>query len=148
MAITRRPLLLVIGAVALLPSWAAAQQSVITGRVTSDAGVPLTYADVRIPELSLGALTRENGTYSIVVPGARVGGQRVTIIARVLGYKPQSVQITISAGTVTQDFSLTANPLQLGEIVVTGAGTVSEAEKRSEERRVGKECRSRWSPYH
>ena len=23
-----------------------------------------------------------------------------------------------------------------------------ENEKRSEERRVGKECRSRWSPYH
>ena len=27
-------------------------------------------------------------------------------------------------------------------------GTVSEEIKRSEERRVGKECRSRWSPYH
>ena len=25
---------------------------------------------------------------------------------------------------------------------------VIEAEDRSEERRVGKECRSRWSPYH
>src|SRR3712207_7945343 len=25
---------------------------------------------------------------------------------------------------------------------------VAEALKRSEERRVGKECRSRWSPYH
>ena len=25
---------------------------------------------------------------------------------------------------------------------------VSEWEERSEERRVGKECRSRWSPYH
>src|SRR3712207_9053755 len=24
----------------------------------------------------------------------------------------------------------------------------TEAKKRSEERRVGKECRSRWSPYH
>src|SRR5260370_3069807 len=24
----------------------------------------------------------------------------------------------------------------------------TESEKRSEERRVGKECRSRWSPYH
>ena len=24
----------------------------------------------------------------------------------------------------------------------------SEQEQRSEERRVGKECRSRWSPYH
>ena len=25
---------------------------------------------------------------------------------------------------------------------------IGEAVKRSEERRVGKECRSRWSPYH
>ena len=25
---------------------------------------------------------------------------------------------------------------------------IAELEKRSEERRVGKECRSRWSPYH
>ena len=25
---------------------------------------------------------------------------------------------------------------------------VPEGEERSEERRVGKECRSRWSPYH
>src|SRR3712207_9343488 len=31
-----------------------------------------------------------------------------------------------------------------------GVGVVRKAEKktRSEERRVGKECRSRWSPYH
>ena len=26
--------------------------------------------------------------------------------------------------------------------------TVKSADRRSEERRVGKECRSRWSPYH
>ena len=26
--------------------------------------------------------------------------------------------------------------------------TSADAEERSEERRVGKECRSRWSPYH
>ena len=25
---------------------------------------------------------------------------------------------------------------------------ISESQRRSEERRVGKECRSRWSPYH
>ena len=29
-----------------------------------------------------------------------------------------------------------------------GLFPVSFDEKRSEERRVGKECRSRWSPYH
>ena len=27
-------------------------------------------------------------------------------------------------------------------------GTSQKFQKRSEERRVGKECRSRWSPYH
>ena len=37
----------------------------------------------------------------------------------------------------------TMNPIQHGEVFVTEDGT-----ERSEERRVGKECRSRWSPYH
>src|SRR2546425_12842091 len=31
-------------------------------------------------------------------------------------------------------------------VLITGNATVDSA--RSEERRVGKECRSRWSPYH
>ena len=31
---------------------------------------------------------------------------------------------------------------------VSNEATIKEATKRSEERRVGKECRSRWSPYH
>ena len=30
----------------------------------------------------------------------------------------------------------------------TGSSTSSAIYARSEERRVGKECRSRWSPYH
>ena len=44
----------------------------------------------------------------------------------------------------------------LGQFGMTVALTLAEAncdvlaidDKRSEERRVGKECRSRWSPYH
>ena len=32
--------------------------------------------------------------------------------------------------------------------VQEGCGTIIEGTNRSEERRVGKECRSRWSPYH
>src|SRR2546430_8602402 len=31
---------------------------------------------------------------------------------------------------------------------ITVNGEVVQGKKRSEERRVGKECRSRWSPYH
>ena len=39
---------------------------------------------------------------------------------------------------------------QAGGAVVHGGDVVGAAEQqlRSEERRVGKECRSRWSPYH
>ena len=33
-------------------------------------------------------------------------------------------------------------------IVTNGLGGYASGSVRSEERRVGKECRSRWSPYH
>ena len=35
-----------------------------------------------------------------------------------------------------------------GSFIVLGLATVVGLHSRSEERRVGKECRSRWSPYH
>ena len=34
------------------------------------------------------------------------------------------------------------------EVLIADDGSNEETRKRSEERRVGKECRSRWSPYH
>src|SRR2546425_6197887 len=36
----------------------------------------------------------------------------------------------------------------LGQAVLNGVLVVASIKTRSEERRVGKECRSRWSPYH
>src|SRR5262249_60079656 len=36
---------------------------------------------------------------------------------------------------------------RLGNLLQRGRGVAALAEQRSEERRVGKECRSRWSPY-
>src|SRR2546425_6152707 len=108
----------------------AAQEPVtITGKVTSDAGQPLGQVEVAIPAMGLGSLSKDDGRYTIVVPGARVSGQTVTLVARRLGYKSQSAQVTLTAGGVTHDFTLAANPLQLGEVVVTGAGTTNTAEK-------------------
>ena len=34
------------------------------------------------------------------------------------------------------------------DAAIAAAATIMITEPRSEERRVGKECRSRWSPYH
>ncbi|HEY6157721.1 MAG TPA: SusC/RagA family TonB-linked outer membrane protein [Gemmatimonadales bacterium] len=114
----------------LVAAHAYAQEPVtITGKVTSDAGLPLGQVEVALPTLGLGALTKDDGAYTLVVPGARVSGQTVTLVARRLGYKSQSAQVTLSAGGVTHDFTLAANPLQLGEVVVTGAGTATQTEK-------------------
>src|SRR2546430_15794583 len=39
-------------------------------------------------------------------------------------------------------------PLPVGEIEEMERASIEVGAHRSEERRVGKECRSRWSPYH
>src|SRR2546430_12228904 len=115
---------------ASLPSLLAAQQPVtISGAVASDAGLPLGQAEVSIPTLGVGAFTKDDGRYTIVIPGARVSGQAVAVTARRLRDKPMTLQITLTPGGVTHDFTLAANPMQLGEVVVTGAGTVSAAAK-------------------
>ena len=50
---------------------------------------------------------------------------------------------TTAQGDVTSSFSTRLNTIF--RECVTG---LDYAQNRSEERRVGKECRSRWSPYH
>jgi TonB-linked SusC/RagA family outer membrane protein len=113
-----------------VPSAVSAQDgATIAGRVTSEAGTPLASASVFIDGLNIGALTRDDGIYSFVVPAGRVQNQAATLTARLLGYKATTVPITIATGTITQDFRLAPNPLRLGEVVVTGAGTVTQAEK-------------------
>ena len=39
-------------------------------------------------------------------------------------------------------------PRMVWIMIPAGGPTQSTVDERSEERRVGKECRSRWSPYH
>src|SRR2546421_13098057 len=39
-------------------------------------------------------------------------------------------------------------PAPAGDLLKRGVKESAEHSMRSEERRVGKECRSRWSPYH
>ena len=117
-------------AVALLPLCVAAQQpAVITGHVTAEGGRPVANASVALTTLGLGSNTRDDGTYTILVPAARVTGEQVALTVRAINYKPQTATVALSAGQISQDFTLAPNPLQLGEVVVTGAGTTSEVEK-------------------
>ena len=62
---------------------------------------------------------------------------------------------TFSDQKMTSDFmaaSIGTNPVIVRKILqqlkAAGLIEVARGTGRSEERRVGKECRSRWSPYH
>jgi TonB-linked SusC/RagA family outer membrane protein len=126
---SRRVLITVAALLSLAGSGAAQQPTTLTGHVNRDDGTPVGGATVAIPALGLGTTSRPNGSYGLLLPSDQAQGQTVTVTARAIGYKPQTVQIVLTEGPNTQDFGLAANPLQLGELVVTGAGTVSEVEK-------------------
>ena len=60
-----------------------------------------------------------------------------------------SVRVGVNGfGRIGRVFFRTA--LESKDIEVVGVNDLADAKTlaRSEERRVGKECRSRWSPYH
>src|SRR2546430_14986153 len=67
------------------------------------------------------------------------GSRAITLTAGVI-VAPACVMLGC---TVNASFAAAA-----GEMVNDWLGAVSDPAVRSEERRVGKECRSRWSPYH
>ncbi len=120
--------------VVALPASAMAQAEqapvTISGRVTSETGEPLRSANVSIFELGLMAQVGPDGNYRLVVPPARATGQQVVLRARMIGYQARGVPIALRPGaTITQNFQLTADPLRLEEVVVTGAGTEALAER-------------------
>ncbi len=84
MRVTRSRIVpIILGALLALPALLAAQEPVtITGTVKSDAGQPLGQVQVSIPSLGLGALTKDDGRYTVLVPGVRVTGQAVALVAR------------------------------------------------------------------
>jgi len=120
-----------IALVAIAPAVRAQGGGVtISGRVTTEQGAPLPGASVFLQGLSIGSQTNDQGNYTFVVAAARATGQTATLTARVIGYAAKSASVTLAAGSsITQDFTLAANPLRLGEVVVTGAGTSTTRER-------------------
>jgi TonB-linked SusC/RagA family outer membrane protein len=119
----------IAASLALSSASALAQQAVITGRVAGEQGNPLVNANVFITEMNISVPTNEQGTYRIVIPPERVRGQAVLLRARFIGHAPQSKQITISAGDVTENFTLKADVNRLSEVVVTGVTGATEKKK-------------------
>ncbi|MDQ6689185.1 MAG: TonB-dependent receptor [Gemmatimonadota bacterium] len=95
----------------------AQQTGTVSGRVTDDLGNPLSGVQVYIASLGKGTQTRANGDYAL---GGVPGGTYV-IQARLIGFRPQTASVSLSAGSrASQNFVVTRDPLELSGVVVTG----------------------------
>lgn len=114
-----------------LPASAGGQQPVtVTGRVTNESGAPVQDAIVSIRDLGVGALSNATGRYLFIVPSARAQAQEVVLSVVSLGFRTKSTTVRLVPGsTVVEDFILEVDPLRLEEIVVTGAGLQTRAER-------------------
>jgi TonB-linked SusC/RagA family outer membrane protein len=117
--------------VVAFPAFASSQQPVtVTGRVTDETGQALTVANITIPELNMIGTYAQDGSYRLIVPAARAHGQQVSLVARSIGRRAQTATIVLASGdNIVRNFTLQADPLRLGEVVVTGAGTQSVVEQ-------------------
>ena len=87
-----------VGIACLITMPLAAQDAVIKGRVTSQAGEPLGGANVLVANTNTGAVTDASGAYTLTIGAAAVRGQQVVLQARYIGHKPMSRTVTLTAG--------------------------------------------------
>src|SRR2546426_7780391 len=123
---TLSPGLVLLG---LIPAVATAQgPTTVTGRVTASVGgSPLYGAIVSVPSLRVSASTNGEGRYQLIVPAGTTGP--VTLSARLIGFKTQSVQVSLTGPAVQQDIALEEGAIELESKVVTALGI--EREQRS-----------------
>lgn len=121
-----------LGLLLLATAPASAQEATvtITGHVHTDDQAPIPGAVVQIVGLPFSAVAKSDGRYSLTVPARRLTpGGTIRLLARAISYKPFTAEVVVSSDNLVQEFTLAANPLQLGEIIVTGAGTESDVAK-------------------
>jgi TonB-linked SusC/RagA family outer membrane protein len=124
-----RQLIALVIAAALTPIALVAQENAtVSGRVTNAQGQPESAVLVRIESLNVGATSGADGTYRIVIPGARVrAGQSVQVVASRQGLASVTRSVTLSPGAnVTQDFPMAASAILLEGMVVTALGITRE----------------------
>lgn len=96
---------------------AMAQTRRITGRVTAEGGSdPIVAASVSVVGTTLGAVTSEDGRFSVSVPSGPV-----TLRVRRIGYVPKVVNM--SASLSEMNISLVKDVLELDKQVITGTAT-------------------------
>ena len=94
------------------------------------------------------SLYGQSADVTVVVKGVREAKGKVMVAAGDKA-KPQEMIGEMVAVTLTGDVVCVLKNVPVGKTNIYVYQDLNENfHRRSEERRVGKECRSRWSPYH
>jgi len=120
--------LAIVSVLGLVPAFAQAQGTTVSGQVTGVGGAPVVGASVSISALQVGGFTDDQGRYSFTAP-ASANGTTVTVTARRLGFQPSSAPVTLSGAPVVQNFSLSSAATELQGVVVTALGLSREKSK-------------------
>src|SRR5258708_11557713 len=108
----------IVGGLWIMPAVRLAQNGAIRGRIADAAGAPLSRAMISAEGSGLRATSDDQGRYEI----RGISAGTYTVRVRLLGYVPQSARVTLAQGAVTQDFTLTAQPISLSPVdVVVGS---------------------------
>lgn len=94
-----------------------AQQTTVSGTVTSETGTPLTAVSVTVKGSSRGTSTNPEGRFTISVPSSS------TLIFSSIGYINQEVPV---AGKTTINITLANSNRELEQVVVIGYGTANK----------------------
>ncbi|WP_192823904.1 TonB-dependent receptor [Rufibacter sp. LB8] len=95
----------------------------LSGVIKSSDGKPAAYVNVALPEVNKGAVSAENGSFSIqgIQPGT------YTLRCSFVGLQSQELAVTIEAGKNTKvDLTLTEDAARISEVVVTAGRTVNK----------------------
>ena len=102
----------------LLTVWAFGQDRTITGTVTDEKGAPLPKASVQVKGTNKGTVTRDDGTYSLVLPA-----NASTLVFSSVDMATQEVRITSSS---SYSIALISENKNMDEVVVVAYGTVKK----------------------
>src|SRR2546429_2212602 len=91
----------------------------------------------------------EDGIRDVAVTGVQTCALPILDVLRAISREPDGAQLLLQdlIDTAAGEPALLQQAQSLARRL-SGPPDQLEAQARSEERRVGKECRSRWAPYH
>src|SRR2546423_12971914 len=129
----------------------------VRGGKTDESVLKMILGNVRTPEERKGDLAAQTGACRVGEMRlqelvSRQGHERVQqLCAELLNYSERLMRAELAqmpSGTFSAEDFLDDDGFGDDPIRIRVSITLDPGSRRSEERRVGKECRSRWSPYH